>query len=306
VLQNNAGKFTDVTAQVAGAFERCGMVTDLDWHDLNGDGQKELIVVGEWMEVSIFQLKNNRLEAVTEQYGLAKTNGLWNRLLVEDLDKDGDLDLVTGNLGLNTRFTARPDAPFYCFAKDFDKNGTIDPIVAFTENGKIFPLMQKEVLVRQMPALKKRFLYSKDFAKATISDLWPQKDLDAGLKLQCYQMETCWWENIGGKFVRHALPSQAQIAPVMGIICSDFNKDGHLDLLMAGNKYGFEVETNPCDAGNGTLLLGDGKGNFSWMDNLFTGFWAIHEARDLAMLRGSGNKRIIVVANNHGRLQVFE
>lgn len=306
VFQNNGGKFTDVSAQVGGAFERCGMVTDLAWHDLNGDSQKELIVVGEWMEISVFQVKNNRLEAVTDQFGLGKTNGLWNRLLVEDLDKDGDLDLITGNLGLNTRFTASPEAPFYCFAKDFDQNGTVDPIVAFSENGKIFPLMQKEVLVRQMPVLKKRFLYSRDYAKATISDLWPQKELDAGLKLQCTQMETCWWENQGGKFVRHALPYQAQISPTQGIICSDFNKDGNLDLLMAGNKYGFEVETNPCDSGNGVLLLGDGKGNFNWMDNLFSGFWAIHEARDLAMLKGAGNKKIILVANNHGGLQAFE
>jgi len=305
VLQNNGGKFTDVTSQVAGAFERCGMVTDLSWSDLNGDGQKELVVVGEWMPVSVFQMKNGKLEDATQAFGLAKTNGLWNRLALADLDKDGDLDLVTGNLGLNTRFAASADAPFRCYAKDFDNNGTLDPIVAYTEGGKIYPLLQKEVLVKQMPILKKKFLYSKDYAKATISDLWPQKDLDAALNLQCYQMETCWWENQGGKFVRKNLPIQAQIAPVQGIICEDFNGDGNLDLLMAGNKYGFEVETNPCDSGNGLLLLGDGKGNFSWLDNMLSGFWAMREARDLAMIRGAGGKKIIVVANNNSKLQVF-
>ena len=305
VLQNDKGKFTDVTSQVAGAFERCGMVTDLAWSDLNGDGQKELVVVGEWMPVSIFQLKNNKLEDVTGQFGLANTNGLWNRLALADLDKDGDMDLVTGNLGLNTRFAASAEAPFLCYAKDFDNNGTLDPIVAYMEDGKIYPLMQKEVLVKQMPILKKKFLYSKDYANATISDLWPEKDLKAGLKLSCYQLETCWWENQGGKFVRHSLPVQTQIAPVQGIICEDFNADGNVDLLMAGNKYGFEVETNPCDAGNGTLLLGDGKGNFTWLDNTISGFWAMREARDLAMLRGAGGKRIIVVANNNSKVQIF-
>ncbi len=304
VLQNNKGKFTDVTSQVAGAFERCGMVTDLAWNDLNGDGQKELVVVGEWMPVSVFQLKNNKLENVTEQFGFAKTNGLWNRLVMADLDKDGDFDLVTGNLGLNTRFTASANAPFRCYAKDFDNNGTIDPIVAYMEGGKIYPLVQKEVLTKQMPVLKKKFLYSKNYAKATMSEVWPQKDLDAALNLIAYDLETCWWENQGGKFVRHRFPMQAQIAPVQGIICEDFNGDGNLDILMAGNKYGFEVETNPCDSGNGTLLLGDGKGNFTWLDNILSGFWAMREARDLAILRGQGGKRTIVVANNNSVLQV--
>ena len=305
VLQNNGGKFTDVTSQVAGAFERCGMVTDLAWSDLNNDGKKELIVVGEWMPVSIFQLKNNKLEDVTAQFGLSKTNGLWNRLSLADLDKDGDLDLVTGNLGLNTRYTASTEAPLLCYAKDFDNNGTLDPIVAYHEGGKVYPLLQKDVLLKQMPALKKKFLYAKNYAKATVSDLWPKKDLDAALCLECFQMETCWWENQGGKFIRRSLPIQAQTAPVQGIISEDFNGDGNLDLLMVGNKYGFEVETNPCDAGNGTLFLGDGKGNFAWMDNTLSGFWAMREARDLAMLRGAGGKRIFIVANNNSRPQVY-
>jgi hypothetical protein len=305
VLQNNGGKFVDVTSTVAGAFERCGMITDLSWADLNGDGQKELVAVGEWMPVSVFQLKNNKLEDVSTLFGLANTHGLWNRLVLADLDKDGDLDLVTGNLGLNTRFAASAKAPLFCFAKDFDKNGTLDPIVAFSEGGKIYPLMQKEVLVKQMPVLKKKFLYTNDYAKATISDLWPQQDLDAGLKLRATDLETCWWENQGGKFIRRSLPIESQIAPVQGIICDDFNKDGHLDLLMAGNKYGFEVETNPADSGNGILLLGDGKGNFAFLDNTISGFWAMREARDLAMLRGAGGKRIIVVANNNSNPQVY-
>ncbi|MFN0175673.1 MAG: FG-GAP repeat domain-containing protein, partial [Saprospiraceae bacterium] len=274
--------------------------------DLNGDGKKELVVVGEWMPVSVFRFKNNRLENVTEQFGLAKTNGLWNRLALADLDKDGDMDLVTGNLGLNTRFSASPEAPFFCYAKDFDNNGMLDPIVAYSEDGKIFPLMQKEVLVKQMPVLKKKFLYARAYAKATMSDLWPQKDLDAALNLAVYDLETCWWENQGGKFVRHSLPMQAQTAPVQGIVCGDFNGDGNVDILMAGNKYGYEVETNPCDAGTGALLLGDGKGHFTWLDNTLSGFWAMREARDLAMLRGAGGKRIFVVANNNGKVQVFE
>jgi enediyne biosynthesis protein E4 len=305
VLQNNGGKFSDVTSQVAGDFERCGMVTDLAWADIDGDQQAELIVVGEWMPVSVFKLVNNKLQNITSAAGFDKSNGLWNRVVVGDLDNDGDLDIVSGNLGLNSRFTASVDAPFRCYAKDFDNNGTLDPIVAFQEGGKIYPLVQKDVLVKQLPVLKKRFLFSKDYAKATVSDIWPQKDLDAALNLNCYVLETCWWENKGGKFVQHKLPIQAQISVTQGIAIADFNSDGNQDILLAGNKYGFEVETNRCDAGNGTLLLGDGKGKFNWMDNTASGFWAMKEARDLAILRGAGGKNTIIVANNNSAWQIF-
>jgi len=306
VLRNDRNRFTDVTAEVAPAFERCGMVTDLLWANVDADPQSELIVVGEWMPVTVFKLRNNKLENVSAEFGLGQSNGLWYRLAAADLDGDGDQDLVTGNLGLNTRFTASADAPFRCFAKDFDNNGTLDPIVAYYEAGKLYPLVQKEVLNKQMPVLKKKFLYAKDYSVATMDQVWPQKDLDAALNLYCYTLETCWWENQGGKFVRRNLPVQAQVSPVQGIIADDFNGDGAMDLLLAGNKYGFEVETNRCDAGNGALLLGDGKGNFSWKNNLESGFWAMKEARDVAMLRSAGGKKIFVVANNNGKPQVYQ
>ncbi|MBL7827743.1 MAG: VCBS repeat-containing protein [Saprospiraceae bacterium] len=305
VLQNNGGKFTDVTAQVAGDFERCGMVTDLQWHDLDGDQKPELVVTGEWMPVSVFKLANNRLQNATSQFGLEKTNGMWNRLAVADLDKDGDLDLVTGNFGLNLRFMASNEAPLRCFAKDFDNNGTLDPVVALQEEGKIYPLVQKDVLVKQIPSLKKRFLYSEDYAKATVSDIWSQKDLDAATNLVCYELQSCWWENQGGKFIKHVLPFQAQVSVVQGIAIDDFNQDGHADILLCGNKYGFEVETNRVDAGNGALFLGGGNKEFTWMDNIFTGFWAVREARDLAVLKSAGGKKTYVVANNNSPLQIF-
>jgi hypothetical protein len=305
VLQNNGGKFTDVTSQVAGDFETCGMVTDLSWADLDKDGQKELVVVGEWMPLMVFKLSNGKLSNATEQFGLANTEGFWNKLTMADLDQDGDLDLVTGNLGLNTRYTATPEAPFYCFAKDFDNNGTVDPIMAYSELGKVYPLMQRDVMVKQMPILKKRFLFHKEYAKAEIWDIWPKKELNEALTLKMTTLEHCWWENTGGKFVQKSLPFQAQMAPVYGIICQDFNKDGHLDILMAGNKYGLEVETNPCNAGNGIFLAGDGKGHFTWIDNTMSGFWAMKEARDLALLKSVGGKSAILVANNSGPIQLY-
>jgi enediyne biosynthesis protein E4 len=305
VLRNDGNKFTDVTHQVGGDFARCGMVTDLIWANVDDDPQPELIVVGEWMPISIFKLENGVLRDRTSAFGLDKSNGFWFKLAVADLDGDGDLDVVTGNLGLNTRLLASKDGPLRCFALDFDKNGTLDPIMAFHERGKLYPLVQKDVLNKHMPVLRKKFLYARDYAVATMDQIWPQDELDAALNLYMYTLETCWWENQGGRFVRRSLPLQAQLSAVQGIAIEDFNGDGHPDILLAGNKYGMEVETNQCNAANGSILLGDGKGGFTWLNNTRHGFWAMKEARDMVILKGAGGRRTIVVANNGAPLDVF-
>jgi hypothetical protein len=305
VFRNDRNRLTDVTAQVGGDFAKCGMVTDLNWADLDKDGQPELVVVGEWMPVSVFSLAGGRLVNVTERFGLGKTNGIWHSLAVADLDGDGDLDLVTGNLGLNTRFRTSAEVPMSCYAHDFDKNGTLDPIVSLPEGNKSYPMVNKAVMVKQIPSLKKKFLYSKDYASATVEDLFPKDVLAPALKLFAYDLETCWWENKDGKFVRRSLPVQVQASVIQGIVASDINGDGHTDLLLAGNKYRMEVEGGRCDAGNGVFLAGDGKGGFRWIDNLLTGFWATREARDLKMLRGRDGKKIFVVSNNGSGVQVF-
>ena len=306
VLRNDRNRLTDVTKQVGGDFAQCGMVTDLNWSDLDKDGQAELVVVGEWMPVSVFKLIAGQLTNVTEQFGLGKSNGLWHSLEVADIDKDGDLDLITGNFGLNTRFTASAEGPLGCYASDFDNNGTLDPIITIYEGKNNYPLAQKENIVKQIPSLKKRFLYAKDWARVTIEDVWSSKELNAALHLVAYDLETCWWENQGGKFVRHSLPRQIQASAIQGIVAEDLNGDGNLDLLMAGNKYHLEIEGGRCDAGNGVFLAGDGKGNFSWVNNLQSGFWAMRQARDLDMLKGAAGKRIFVVPNNNSGVQIFE
>jgi len=305
VLQNNSGSFTDVTTNVGGAFELCGMVTDLLWANIDNDPQPELIAVGEWMPVTIFKMKNNKLENVTDQFGLSKSNGLWFRAAVADLDGDGDNDIVTGNFGLNTRLVASAELPLTCYAKDFDGNGQIDPLMAYAENGKNYPIVQKDVLHKQIPQLKKKFIYAEVYGEATIDKVYPQKELDASLNLKAYTLETCWWENQGGKFVQRKLPNPAQTSPVQGILVDDFTGDGLVDILMAGNKYGLEIDINRCDASNGVLLRGDGKGNFTFVENTASGFWASKEVRDLALLRGPGGKTVILVTNNSAAPQIF-
>ncbi|MCF8238766.1 MAG: VCBS repeat-containing protein [Saprospiraceae bacterium] len=306
ILRNDQDHFTDVTAQVGSEFAHCGMITDLQWANIDDDDTPELIAVGEWMPVTIFKLQNGKLVNITEKRMPEDRNGYWYRFALADLDQDGDLDIVTGNLGLNTRLTATAQEPLRCFAADFDKNNTLDPIMAYYEDGKLYPLVQKEVLHKHMPVLKKRLLYAKDYAIATMDKVWPQADLDASLNLFIHTLETCWWENNNGSFTQHSLPIQAQVAPVQGIVVADLNEDGFQDILLAGNRYGMEVETNPCNASNGAFLAGDGKGGFKWVNNTKTGIWISGEARDLALLRGPKGKQILLAGNKNGPVQVFQ
>ena len=215
------------------------------------------------------------------------------------------MDIITGNLGTNTRHTATPSEPMLCYAHDFDKNETTDPVLAHHENGKIYPKMRKFVMQQQMPPIKKEFLKAHDYAAATIEDMFSKKGLKDANVFKAYTLETSIWVNNNGTFTQKAMPIQAQMSPVFGIATYDANKDGHLDVLMVGNKYGLEVETSPCLSSNGNLFYGDGNGNFSWVNNSKSGFWATKEARDLLIISDQNQQPIIIVSNNDDNAQVF-
>jgi len=307
VLRNDRNKFVDATQDVALEFSQIGMVSDLQFANIDQDSLLELIVVGEWMPLTIFNISNGKVtkeDAVKK--GLHQSNGFWNKLGVADLDADGDLDIVTGNLGLNTQYKPTNTKPIKCYIADYDQNGSIDPIITYYERDHVYPIVQKDVLIKQLPVLKKKYVYYKDYAKATIDDVLSAKQIQESLVLESYIVETGWWENNNGHFTFHALPPQAQVSPVQGIIIHDFNHDGKQDLLLAGNKYGMEVETGRLDAGIGTLLEGDGKGSFTWKNNTQTGFWASKDVRDLAFLPGPEHQFRIIVSNNNDYVQVYE
>lgn len=306
VLRNDRNRFVDVTETVAPEFSEIGMITDMAWVNIDAEPDLELIIIGEWMPITAFKIRNGKIEKMDPApLGLDKSNGFWNKLTIADLDEDGDMDLVTGNLGLNSRFEASEATPMQCYASDFDNNGSMDPVLTYYEDGNIYPLVQKDVLIKQMPPLKKKFVYAKDYAKATISDVFSKDQLKNALIHNAYILETCWWENKDGKFVKHILPPQVQVSPVFGILVYDFTGNGHPDILLAGNKHGVEVETGRIDSGIGTLLEGDGKGNFSWVNNTKTGFWATREVRDLAMVKGPDGSIRVIVSNNDSPAQVY-
>jgi enediyne biosynthesis protein E4 len=306
VLRNDKDKFTDVTATVAPEFERCGMVTDLQWVNINADPTPELVVCGEWMPITIFQLQNKTLKNITDACGLSNSNGIWWRLAAADLDGDGDQDLVSGNIGLNNRYRASEQEPFRCYASDIDKNTILDPILACYEAGKLYPTVQKDPMVKQLPMLKKKFLRSNAYGMAQVTDLFPNGELDKATQLHVKTLASCWWENQNGKFLRHDLPLAAQLSVNQGIVLNDLDKNGLPDIIIAGNKYGMDVETHRLDANTGVVLMNQGKGQFESVKSVTSGFRANKEARDLALLQNPSGKPLVVVANNNDRMQVYK
>ncbi|MCK6692561.1 MAG: VCBS repeat-containing protein [Thermoanaerobaculia bacterium] len=306
VLRNDKGTFSDVTARVAPGFAQCGMVRAIAFADLNGDQKAEMLVAGEWMPLTVFQFKNGKYEDATTAFGLDQSNGFWRSLAAADFDGDGDVDFAAGNLGLNTRLTASPEAPLTLYAKDFDQNGSMDPIMCYTKNGVEYPLALKEVLLKQLPPLKKKFVRNQPYAYADLEDLYPRDELKTAQFLSANELRSAYFENQGGKFVMKPLPTAAQTAPAQAIVAADLNADGKSDLVLVGNDYGQQIETGPVDSGNGTVLLNDGKGNFSPLPACQSGLWANLDARSARLITSVSGKKRLVVGNNNGKMQVFE
>jgi len=306
VWQNDGGHFTDVTAKIAPELAEAGMVTDIQFADLDGDGIAEMVLCGEWLPVSVYKFEGTQFKNATERFGLSNSTGWWNCLTITDLDGDGDPDIAAGNEGLNSRFRASESAPFRLYANDFDHNGTMDPVLALPdEKGVYFPVAPRLEMAAQMPSIiNKKFNRYGSYAKAGVEDILPAKELAEAIRLEAKTFASGWFENQGGKFLFHAFPIEAQVAPVLDILAADWNHDGRPDLLTAGNHYGSDVETGRFDASNGALLLGDGKGGFTFMPNRLSGFWASGEARKMAVVE-IGGKKAVVVASCNDRVAMF-
>lgn len=297
VLKNEAGRFTDVTATTAPFFQKIGMTTAIERADLDGDGVPELVLAGEWMPIQVMKWQGDKFELI-QVNGLSQSEGIWRSLSVADLDNDGDQDIVAGNLGLNTRFSASENAPLLLFGADLDQNGSLDPIIAQAEEGVYHPMLQQDALALQIPSIRKRFNRNTRFAQTAIEEIFPEKALLSGLQLKVKTLASCWFEQQNGQFVLHQLPAQAQFSALEKALLFDFNQDKHLDVFIIGNDFGMEVETYRMDASDGCLLLGAGKGTFTPATSMIG---AGQDARDAAII---DNKWLIVV-NNNAPVQLF-
>jgi enediyne biosynthesis protein E4 len=312
VLQNNKGIFSDVTSLVSPVLQQPGMITSSAWVDFDNDKQLDLVIAGEWMPIRFFKNKGGRFFEVTNTTGLQQTNGLWRSLAIVDIDSDGDSDIVAGNLGLNCIYRVTKDEPMQLFAKDLDGNGSIDPIFFYYIKDKdgtrrLFPAISRSQFAEQVPAIKKQFLYTKDYSKATFDDIFNGKQKEGLLNLSCDETRSCYFENIGnGKFVKHVLPIEAQFAPVNAILCEDFNNDGNMDLLLAGNEYQADVITGRYDASYGCFLKGNSKKSFQFVPLTISGFKLNGDIKDMALIQSVKGEKMILVAVNNDSLRVFK
>lgn len=306
ILENNQGTFTDVTDKLAPEFRQLGMISDMVWGDVNQDGKAEMIVVGEWLPISIFGYDGQQFKNVTATYGLENTTGWWNTLVAKDIDGDGDIDIIGGNLGLNSRLRVNEEHPLKLYAKDFDQNGSIDPLMAYYNKDAYYPLPQKNLLLQQIAVLKKKFLRYSTYSNATIDKVYDMKTLESGISLEAKTFATTVFINNGNSsFTAQPLDNQAQLSPTYAILNEDFDKDGQLDILLAGNTDAPDVETGPYDAGNGLLVVAN-NGNFAPMPPNQSNFWANKQARKMERIKLANGKTLILVANNSSAMQFFE
>lgn len=305
LLENNGnGQFRSVTETQAPDLLEIGMVTDLAWADVDQDNDLDIVVVGDWMPVTI--LENNNGSFSRKAALLDESNGFWNSLAVADLDQDGDLDLVLGNLGDNSRLKATTDKPMELWVNDFDGNRTAEQIITMYNGETPYPLALRHDLVKQMPGLKKKYLYYKDYQGQTLNDIFDRQQIRTAAHAKVFTTQTAIALNDGtGRFQRVALPPLAQLAPVFAIEVADFNGDGLVDLLLGGNQHRVKPEIGIYDASRGLLLLGQGEGRFRPLPSSESGLNIAGEIRDFLRLQ-IGEEGYLLVARSDDYLRVLK
>jgi hypothetical protein len=294
LINNGKGEFTNAPAAVTAIFDSLGMVTDAAWIDIDNDGSKDLIVCGEWMKLHLFSNKNGTFTDLSDHYFPDTLKGWWNRLQLADMDGDGDLDLIAGNWGLNSSIRASKSEPVCIFYNDFDNNGSVDPLICYYIQGKSYPMASRDEMTDQIVSLRQKFPTYDSYSDAVIEDILTPEQLKSAKQLSADYFETTYFENNNGVFTAHKLPLQANFFPVFTISTGDFDHDGKLDILLAGNTEHARIKIGKIDAGYGVLLKGDGKGHFEYVSQLQSGLLVKGCTRDIINLNGN----VIFTVNN--------
>lgn len=298
IFENDGrGSFRDVTAEAAPQIDKLGLITDAKFADITGDGKKDLLIAGEWMSTQIFEIKDKKI--VKTISNLDEHSGWYCAMAVEDLDNDGDLDLVLGNRGENFYFDAAKDAPAKLWVNDFDNNGMYEKIITRTLNGKDMPIQNKFELIQQTPSLKKKNLKHVDYATRGIQELYPTDVIGKSTLWKVNDFSTSVALNDGkGNFTFKALPREAQFSCVSAILVKDVDHDGKKDLLLAGNFTGFTPQFSKLDAGYGTTLLNKGNGDFEFLPGKKSGFHLRGDVKQLSEIVVGDDAVVLATINN--------
>ena len=304
LLENNGGKFKIKTGATQETLSKLGMVSDAICVDVDKDNRLDLIVVGEWMPVTVLLNKESGFQNATEQYKLTDSNGWWNSIASSDLDNDGDLDFIIGNLGLNYKYKANAEEPFHIYAKDFDKNGKFDIVLGQFYQHELCPVRGRQCSSEQLPEIAEKFPSYHAFGQSNLQSVYGEQLNDA-YHLEAKQFNSCILYNENGNLVLHPLPVEAQFSSVNGIAIGDYDKDGLEDILLGGNLYASEVETGRADASTGLVLINKKNKNFEAILGTECGIKIDKDVKDILQIGGKENT-FIFVANNNEKLQTFE
>ncbi|MHA7056377.1 VCBS repeat-containing protein [Aquimarina sp. M1] len=298
------GTFREITATSAVELYTIGQVFDAKFVDLNKDNYQDLILVGHYMPITFFINDTKGNFKKEHIISLENTNGWWNCIAVQDMDRDGDLDIIAGNWGLNSRLHASIEEPIQLYRNDFDTNSKVDPIVTYFYQGKETPIATKDELTKQIPQLNKRFLSYKTFSEANFSDYFSKEKIDQAEKKQVLTLATSYFENKGNfNFLQHKLPWEAQISSVHDVLIQDINNDQYPDIILGGNTYEISTQLSRLDASYGEVLLNDTKGNFSSANN--TGLEVNGAVRSIESIKVKDSTYFLFGINND-RIRVFK
>ena len=299
LMNDGKGHFTNQTQKMAPELEKIGMVTDAVWIDLNQDNKKELVVVGEWMPVTVFAYEKGKMVNKTNTYFDKNYNGFWNKIAVGDFNKDHKPDLMIGNWGDNSQIKASENAPAETYYKDFDNNGSVESILCCYIQGKSYPYVTRDELLNQIGGYRTQYPIYESYADATLETIFTPEDLkDAGHLTANHLQTTLFLSTSTSKFKASPLPVQAQYSPVHTITILDFDKDGNDDVLLCGNNLHTKIRLGRMDANYGFLMKGNGKGNFQYINQSLSGFKLKGDVRSVVqmndlLLFGINQKKMI-------------
>ena len=295
-------KFTDISNQLPQQGQM-GMVTTALWTDYNNDGWIDIMLAGEFMPITFIKNDKGKLNT-TPAIALENTKGWWNSIVAGDFDNDGDMDYIAGNQGLNNWLKASPSNPVSVYAKDYDKNGRIDPILCHFLNGTEYIVHARDDINMQMTAMKARFKDYTAYAEAPFKDAFLEDEIKDAYVLKCETFSSVYIENKGnGKFDVKPLPTDAQLSPIYGMYCSDINADGNLDVVCVGNSFAPEVQTGRCDAQGMLILEGNGKGGFTINRNEYN---SASDNKAISCLQTADGYPLYLVSSNSGRLKAYK